>query len=45
MAKAKTFELDESFLDEENEESIEAIMTKAKAFQFDESFLDEDVQY
>ena len=44
MAKAKAFELEESFPDEEDsckhdEESIESIM--AKAFELDESFLDE----
>ena len=49
MAKAKAFELEESFLDEEDsskhdEESIESIMAKAKAFELDESFLDEEVQ-
>ena len=49
MAKARAFELEESFLDEDdsykyNEESIESIMEKAKAFGLDESLLDEEVQ-
>ena len=49
MAKARAFELEESFLDEDDsykydEESIESIMEKAKAFELDESFLDEEVQ-
>ena len=40
MAKAKAFELEESFPDEEDsckhdEESIESIMAKAKAFELD----------
>ena len=49
MAKARAFELEESFLDEDDsykydEESIESIIEKAKAFELDESFLDEEVQ-
>jgi hypothetical protein len=46
---AKAFEVEESFLDEEDsckhdEESIESIMAKAKVFELDESILDEEDQ-
>ena len=45
MAKAKSFELEDSFLDDNyEEESIEALMKKAKSFALDESFPDKEIE-
>ena len=45
MAKAKSFELEDRFLDDNyEEESIEALMKKAKSFALDESFPDKEIE-